>query len=95
MMQIVGTPIQAKIRRSVYFCDGKIKEQAVVCLKFYRTPICQDIMVTGEKLFGRKPSCGMPCLGPWVGKVQVDAVDFPGSKGFCDAAGIHADEADI
>ena len=37
----------------------------------------------------------MPCLRPWIGKIQIDAGNFAGGEYIRDILGIHTKKADI
>lgn len=95
MVEVIGTALHMEGWSSIDLRDGEVKEQPVICLEFDRAVFCQDSVITGEELPGGKPPSGMPCLGPGIGEVQVDAVNLSRSEGVGNITGIHADEADV
>lgn len=95
MVEVIGAAPHMEGGRDIDLRDGEVEEQPVICLEFDRAVFCQDSVITGEELPGGKPPSGMPCLGPGIGEVQIDAVNLSRSEDAGNIAGIHADEADV
>ncbi len=95
VVEVIGAALYMEGGRDIDLRDGEVEEQPVIRLEFDRAVFCKDSVITGKELPGGKPPSGMPCLGPGIGEVQIDAVNLSRSEGADNIAGVHADEADV
>ena len=94
MMQIIRAE-QKLPAAFLHFFQREIKKAAVICFKFHKTVISQNLFITGEKFPGGESSSCMTFLWPGIGKIQVDPVYLTFSENLRKILGIYAEVTEI
>ena len=75
MMQVEGMLFDRPAGLGGFF-QRKIEKGTVVGLEFHFSVRFQDLVVSLQKNTGGQASFVVPGFRPWIGKIQIDSVDF-------------------